>query len=76
MVGFCIDIIENVNTFQISYNNTSNVVFAASRDRALYGWMWPKEPSTQPLQPASPDSVLHGHSLGVTAMDTSNGKLF
>ena len=62
---------------QICYNKPSKFVFAASRDRSLYGWQWPieeDEPSDELTVVSEPSTVLHGHSLGVTALDTSDGK--
>lgn len=67
-------------TLQICYNSTSNFVFAASRDRSLYGWKWPIEGTgcttaieEKPSQTVEPITILQGHSLGVTALDCNNG---
>jgi hypothetical protein len=64
---------------QICYNCASQFIFAGSRDRCLYGWKWPavagEESGVEPMERApEPNTVLHGHSLGVTALDTSNGE--
>lgn len=67
------------------YKNKYGVVYAASRDRSIYGWDWPEgdSSSTQPVQEKGgvhcrlveePSLTLQGHSLGVTALASSEGE--
>ena len=68
------------------YNNKRGVLYAASRDRTVYAWNWPREtrdenseePTTVVTEVENvlipePAATLQGHSLGVSALAHSEG---
>lgn len=75
----------NTHHVQVAYSSKSSLVYAASRDRSIYGWKWPRETETelsdsQQQQPAvelvaEADQTFNGHTLGVSALATSEGEV-
>ncbi len=63
-------------------------MYAASRDRSIYAWNWPREKPDEDSSPSTtttpatdeynvlvpePAATLQGHSLGVTALAHNEG---
>ncbi len=69
------------------YSRKRRVIYAASRDRTIYAWIWPREKPEQEedtsITPSvsdeynvlvsEPTVTLQAHSLGVTALAQSEG---
>ena len=65
---------------QVRYNSKSSMLYAASRDRVVYGWRWPKESPNSLHNSFTAEALqettkrLERHTLGVTALACSECK--